>query len=89
MAFTFFKIKQEKAIHCSYLKIPAKTYCAIFKLKKSQENVCSLLKDSPSYGNYLVQPLLFKFLYFFIALETDKHKLFYSEQLQAPCLKMV
>lgn len=40
MAFTFFKIKQEKAIHCSYLKIPAKTYCAIFKLKKSQENVC-------------------------------------------------
>lgn len=88
MAFTFFKVKQEEATHCPHLKIPAKTYCAV-KLKKSQENAYSLLNESPSYCNYLVLPLLFKILSFLIALETDKHTLFNSEQLQASCLKLV
>lgn len=57
--------------------MPAKTYGAVFKLKKTQENVCSLLNESPSYCNYLVLPLLFKVIYFLIALETDKRQLFF------------
>lgn len=89
MAFTFFKVKQGEATHCPHLKIPAKTYCTLFKLKKSRENAHSLLNESPSYCNYLVLPLSFKILSILIALETDKHQLFYSEELQAPCLKLV